>query len=138
MRIVDIRETAIPLKSTLANSSFDFTEMTTSVVAVITDVIRNGKPICGFAFNSTGRYACGAQMRARFIPRILAADPATLLDERGSNLDPGKIFTCMMRREKAGGHSERSIAIGTIEVAIWDAVAKIADKPLHTLLAERF
>ena len=75
MRIVDIRETAIPLKSTLANSSFDFTEMTTSVVAVITDVVRNGKPVCGFAFNSTGRYACGAQMRARFIPRILAADP---------------------------------------------------------------
>ena len=75
MRIVDIRETAIPLKSTLANSSFDFTEMTTSVVAVITDVVRNGKPVCGFAFNSTGRYACGAQMRARFIPRILAAEP---------------------------------------------------------------
>ncbi len=138
MRIVDIRETAIPLKSTLANSSFDFTEMTTSVVAVITDVVRNGKPVCGFAFNSTGRYACGAQMRARFIPRILAAEPATLLDETGNNLDPGKIFACMMRREKAGGHSERSIAIGTIEVAIWDAVAKIADKPLHALLAERF
>ena len=138
MRIVDIRETAIPLKSSLANSSFDFSEMTTSVVAVITDVVRDEKPICGFAFNSTGRYACGAQMRARFIPRILAADPATLLDKSGSNFDPGKIFACMMRREKAGGHSERSIAIGTIEVAIWDAVAKIADKPLHTLLAERF
>ena len=138
MRIVDIRETAIPLKSTLANSSFDFTEMTTSVVAVITDVVRNGKPICGFAFNSTGRYACGAQMRARFIPRILAADPSSLLDAGGSNLDPGKILACMMRREKAGGHSERSIAIGTIEVAVWDAVAKIADKPLRVLLAERF
>src|SRR6185312_3538738 len=138
MRIVDIRETAVPLKSTLANSSFDFSEMTTSVVAVITDVVRNGKPICGFAFNSTGRYACGAQMRARFIPRILAAEPASLLDETGNNLDPAKIFACMMRREKAGGHSERSIAIGTIEVALWDAVAKIADKPLHALLAERF
>jgi D(-)-tartrate dehydratase len=138
MRIVDIRETAIPLKSTLANSSFDFTEMTTSVVAVITDVIRNGKPVCGFAFNSTGRYACGAQMRARFIPRILTADPASLLDDSGDNLDPEKIFGCMMRREKAGGHSERSIAIGTIEVALWDAVAKIADKPLHAALAERF
>jgi L-alanine-DL-glutamate epimerase-like enolase superfamily enzyme len=138
MRIVDIRETAIPLKSTLANSSFDFTEMTSSVVAVITDVVRNGKPICGFAFNSTGRYACGAQMRARFIPRILAADPKSLLDDSGGNLDPAKIFTCMMRREKAGGHSERSIAIGTIEVAVWDAVAKIADKPLHAVLAERF
>jgi D(-)-tartrate dehydratase len=138
MRIVDIRETAVPLRSTLANSSFDFTEMTTSVVAVITDVIRNAKPVCGFAFNSTGRYACGAQMRARFIPRILAADPALLLDSSGNNLDAGKIFACMMRREKAGGHSERSIAIGTIEVAIWDAIAKIADKPLHVTLAERF
>jgi L-alanine-DL-glutamate epimerase-like enolase superfamily enzyme len=138
MRIVDIRETAVPLKSKLANSSFDFTEMTTSVVAVITDVVREGKPVCGFAFNSTGRYACGAQMRARFIPRILAADPATLLDDRGENLDPAKIFAQMMRREKAGGHSERSIAIGTIDVAVWDAVAKIAEKPLYRVLAERF
>jgi len=138
MRIVDIRETAVPLKSKLANSSFDFTEMTTSVVAVITDVVRDGKPVCGFAFNSTGRYACGAQMRARFIPRILAADPDALLDESGENLDPAKIFAQMMRREKAGGHSERSIAIGTIEVAVWDAVAKIAGKPLYRVLAERF
>lgn len=138
MRIVDIRETAIPLKSKLANSSFDFTEMTTSVVAIITDVVRDGRPVVGFAFNSTGRYACGAQMRARFIPRILAADPDTLLDERGNNLDPAKILAIMMKREKAGGHSERSIAIGTIEVAVWDAVAKIADKPLYRVLAERF
>jgi L-alanine-DL-glutamate epimerase-like enolase superfamily enzyme len=138
MRIVDILETAIPLKSKLANSSFDFSEMTTSVVAVITDVVRDGKPVCGFAFNSTGRYACGAQMRARFIPRILAAAPETLLDASGGNLDPAKILAQMMKREKAGGHSERSVGIGTIEVAVWDAVAKIADKPLHTVLAERF
>ena len=130
MRIVDIRETAIPLKSSLANSSFDFSEMTTSVVAVITDVVRDGKPVAGFAFNSTGRYACGAQMRERFIPRIRAARPESLLDGDG-NLDPEKILACMMQREKAGGHSERSIAIGTIEVAVWDAVAKIAGKPLH-------
>jgi L-alanine-DL-glutamate epimerase-like enolase superfamily enzyme len=137
MRIVDIRETAIPLKSSLANSSFDFSEMTTSVVAVITDVVREGRPVAGFAFNSTGRYACGAQMRERFIPRIRAARPDALLDADG-NLDPETILACMMQREKAGGHSERSIAIGTIEVAVWDAVAKIAGKPLHRLLAERF
>ena len=80
MRIVDIRECAVPLKSNIRNSSFDFSEMTTSVVAVMTDVMQDGKPVVGFAFNSTGRYACGAQMRARFIPRILAADPQTLLD----------------------------------------------------------
>jgi D(-)-tartrate dehydratase len=137
MRIIDIRETAIPLKSTLSNSSFNFSEMTTSVVAVITDVMRSGKPVCGFAFNSTGRYACGAQMRARFIPRILKAPPDSLLDNTG-HFAPEKILTVMMQNEKSGGHSERSVSIGTIEVAIWDAVAKIADKPLHRLLVERF
>jgi D(-)-tartrate dehydratase len=138
MRITDIRETAIPLNSSLANSGFNFSEMTTSVVAVITDVMRDGKPVCGFAFNSTGRYACGAQMRARFIPRILKADPQSLLDESGENFAPEKILAVMMQNEKSGGHSERSIAIGTIEVAVWDAVAKIAEKPLHRLIAERY
>jgi len=138
MRIVDIRERAIPLKSNIANSSFDFSEMTTSVVAVMTDVVRDGRPVVGFAFNSTGRYACGAAMRARFIPRILGADPRALLDQSQENFDPGKILAVMMQREKSGGHSERSIAIGTIEVAVWDAVAKIAGKPLHRMLAERY
>ncbi len=138
MRITDIRETSIALNSTLQNSSIDFSEMTTSVVAVVTDVKRDGRPVTGYAFNSTGRYACGAQMRARFIPRILKADPESLLNETDDNLDPAKILAVMMRNEKSGGHSERSIGIGTIEVAVWDAVAKIAGKPLHVLLAERF
>ncbi len=138
MRIVDIREAAVPLNSSLANSGFDFSEMTTSVVAVITDVMRGGKPVCGFAFNSTGRYACGAQMRARFIPRILKTEPQSLLDKSGDNFAPEKILAAMMQNEKSGGHSERSIPIGTIEVAVWDAVAKIADKPLHVVLAERY
>jgi L-alanine-DL-glutamate epimerase-like enolase superfamily enzyme len=138
MRIVDIRETAVPLNSTLANSSIDFSEMTTSVVAVITDVMRDGKPVTGFAFNSTGRYACGAQMRARFIPRILKSDPKALIDDEHGNLSPQKILAAMLRNEKSGGHSERSVGIGTIEVAVWDAVAKIAEKPLHRVLAERY
>src|SRR6516225_7245840 len=137
MRIVDIRETAVPLKSDLTNSSFDFSEMTTSIVAVITDVVRGGRPVAGFAFNSTGRYACGAQMRERFVPRLLRADPATLIDQTG-NFDPAKALACMLQREKSGGHSERSIAIGTIEVALWDAAGKIAGKPLHRVLAERY
>jgi L-alanine-DL-glutamate epimerase-like enolase superfamily enzyme len=138
MRIVDIRETAVPLNSTLANSSIDFSEMTTSVVAVITDVVRDGEPVVGFAFNSTGRYACGAQMRARFIPRVLKAPPESLLNDAGDNFAPEKILAVMMRNEKAGGHSERSIGIGTIEVAVWDVVAKIAGRPLHRVLAERY
>jgi len=138
MRIVDIRETAIALKSNLRNSVFDFSEMTTSVVAVRTDVIHDGRPIVGFAFNSTGRYACGAQMRARFIPRILKADPASLLDATGRNFAPEKIVAVMMRGEKPGGHTERSIAIGTIEVAIWDALAKIEGLPLAQSIANRY
>ena len=137
MRIVDIRETAIPLKSQISNSVFDFSEMTTSVVAVITDVVRNGRPIAGFAFNSTGRYACGAQMRDRFIPRLLKTPPDELLDSNGT-LDPAKALARMLRGEKPGGHTERSIAIGTIETAIWDALAKIDDKPLHRVLADRY
>jgi L-alanine-DL-glutamate epimerase-like enolase superfamily enzyme len=138
MRITDIRETSVRLNSTLANSSIDFSEMTTSVVAVITDVKRDGKPVCGFAFNSTGRYACGAQMRARFIPRVLKAEPSALLNDAGDNFAPDKILAVMLRNEKSGGHSERSVGIGTIEVAVWDAVAKIAEKPLHRVLAERY
>src|SRR5258708_7335124 len=118
MRITDIRETAIALNSTLKNSSIDFSEMTTSVVAVITDLMRDGRPVAGFAFNSTGRYACGAQMRARFIPRILKAPPESLLNVAGNNFDAEKVLATMMRNEKSGGHSERSVGIGTIEVAL--------------------
>src|SRR5688572_30490799 len=138
MRITDIKEVSVPLNTSMRNAAFDFSEMTTSIVAVVTDVVRGGKPVVGYAFNSTGRYACGAQMRARFIPRILKAAPESLLDASGKNLDPAKILASMMQREKPGGHTERSIAIGTIEVACWDAVAKIADKPLHRVLAERY
>jgi L-alanine-DL-glutamate epimerase-like enolase superfamily enzyme len=77
-------------------------------------------------------------MRARFIPRIMAAAPDSLLDDSGRNFDPTKALACMMQREKSGGHTERSIAIGTIEVALWDAVAKIEDQPLHRVLADRY
>ena len=138
MKVTAIREISVPIGSSLRNSAFDFSEMTTSVVAVVTDVIRDGRPVVGYAFNSTGRYACGAQMRDRLIPRIMKAAPESLLDASGSNFAPEKFLACMMQREKPGGHTERSVAVGTIEVALWDAVAKIEDKPLHTVLAERF
>lgn len=138
MRITDIRETSVALKSSLRNAAFDFSEMTTSVVAVVTDVVREGRKVVGYAFNSTGRYACGEPMRMRFIPRILRAAPETLLNDRGDNLDPARVLACMMQREKPGGHTERSVAVGTIEVAVWDAVAKIAGVPLWRAIADRF
>ena len=122
----------------MRNAAFSFDEMTTSIVAVITHVIRDGAPVTGFAFNSTGRYACGSQMRDRFIPRILRQDPDSFLDQSWDNFDPDAILQAMMFGEKPGGEMVRSVGMGTIEVALWDAMAKIKEKPLHALIAERY
>src|SRR5215218_3983384 len=112
--------------------------MTLSLVAVVTDVMRDGRRVVGYGFNSNGRYGQGALMRERFIPRVLEAPTESLVDQTGENLDPHKIWATMFKNEKPGGHGERSVAIGTIDMAVWDAVAKIADKPLFQLLAERY
>jgi len=138
MKIVDIREATRPIKSEIRNAYIDFTKMTLSLVAVLTDVVRDGKRVVGYGFNSNGRYGQGALIRERFRPRILEADPRSLLDDSGANLDPAKIWSCMMTNEKPGGHGERSVAVGTIDMAIWDAAAKIAGKPLFQLLAEKY
>src|SRR5450830_528090 len=138
MKIVDIREITLPISSPIRNAYIDFSKMTLSLVAVITDVIRDGKPVVGYGFNSNGRYGQGKLMRERFIPRVLEAAPESLVDASGNNLDPHKIWNCMFTNEKPGGHGERSVAIGTIDMAVWDAVAKIEGKPLFQLLADRY
>jgi L-alanine-DL-glutamate epimerase-like enolase superfamily enzyme len=138
MRIVDIREKTVSIASPIANAYIDFSKMTCSVVAVITDVIRDGKPVIGYGFNSNGRYGQGALMRDRFLARVLEADPETLIDQAHDNLDPFAIWKTLMTNEKPGGHGERSVAVGTIDMAVWDAVAKIEGKPLYRLLADRY
>ncbi|MBP8294602.1 MAG: mandelate racemase/muconate lactonizing enzyme family protein [Burkholderiales bacterium] len=138
MKILDIREETKPIKSDIRNAYIDFSKMTLSLVAVVTDVIRDGKRVVGYGFNSNGRYGQGALIRERFRPRLLEADPASLLDATGENLDPHKAWATMMTNEKPGGHGERSVAVGTLDMAIWDATAKIAGKPLFQLLAERY
>jgi L-alanine-DL-glutamate epimerase-like enolase superfamily enzyme len=137
VRIVDVREVTKPIASAIRNAYIDFSKMTTSLVAVVTNVERNGKPVVGYGFNSNGRYGQGGLIRERFAKRITEADPKTLLDDSGDNLDPDKVWSTLMTNEKPGGHGERSVAVGTIDMAVWDAVAKIADKPLFRLLAER-
>jgi L-alanine-DL-glutamate epimerase-like enolase superfamily enzyme len=137
IRILDIAEVTKPIASPIRNAYIDFSKMTTSLVAVVTNVERGGKRVVGYGFNSNGRYGQGGLIRERFKPRLLEADPATLLDQTGDNLDPAKCGAAMMQNEKPGGHGERSVAVGTIDMAIWDAVAKIAGKPLFRLLAER-
>jgi L-alanine-DL-glutamate epimerase-like enolase superfamily enzyme len=137
VRIVEIREVTKLIASPIRNAYIDFTKMTTSLVAVVTDVIRDGRPVVGYGFNSNGRYGQGGLIRERFAGRIREADPTSLLDDSGDNLDPDRVWACLMQNEKPGGHGERSVAVGTIDMAVWDAVAKIAGKPLFRLLAER-
>jgi L-alanine-DL-glutamate epimerase-like enolase superfamily enzyme len=138
LKITEIRESTRSIQSNIRNAYIDFSKMNLSLVAVVTDVIRDGRPVIGYGFNSNGRYGQGHLMRERFIPRILEAPADSLLDDAEDNLDPHKIWATMMTNEKPGGHGERSVAVGTMDMAIWDAVAKIAGKPLYQLLAERY
>lgn len=138
MRITDIREQTVSIASPIKNAYIDFSKMTCSVVAVVTDQVRDGRPVIGYGFNSNGRYGQGALMRDRFIDRVLEADPDTLIDRDNANLDPFAIWQALMTNEKPGGHGERSVAVGTIDMAVWDAVAKIAEVPLYRLLADRY
>lgn len=138
MKFVDIRETVVPIRSQIRNAYIDFSQMTVSVVALITDMMREGKPVVGFGFNSNGRYAPSGLLPDRFIPRLRVADPKTLMDETGENFDPARVWHALMRNEKPGGHGERSVAVGVLDMAVWDAVAKIAEVPLYRLLADRY
>ncbi|MEK9719819.1 MAG: mandelate racemase/muconate lactonizing enzyme family protein [Quisquiliibacterium sp.] len=137
MKILEIREKTVPIASPIRNAYIDFSKMTLSLVAVITDVIRDGRPVVGYGFNSNGRYGQGMLMRERFLPRLAEANPDSLLDSNGV-LDPHSVWEAMYKNEKPGGHGERSVAIGTIDMAVWDAVAKIEGKPLFQLLADRY
>ena len=137
MRIVDVLEVTKPISSPIRNAYIDFTKMTASLVAVVTDVERDGRRVVGYGFNSNGRYGQGGLIRERFRDRILEADPRSLLTEAGDNLDPHRVWDAMMTNEKPGGHGERSVAVGTIDMAGWDATAKIAGKPLFQFLADQ-
>src|SRR5260221_5546289 len=107
VRIVDIREITKPISPRIGNAYIDFPKMTTSLVAVLTDVERDGKRVVGYGFNSNGRYGQGGLIRERFAPRLIKGDPKTLLDEDGDNLDPDKIWATLMSNEKPGGHCGR-------------------------------
>jgi L-alanine-DL-glutamate epimerase-like enolase superfamily enzyme len=138
MRILEIREVVASIASPIRNAYIDFSKMTVSVVAVVTDVIRDGKPVVGYGFNSNGRYAASGLLNERFLPRLREAAPDQLINDAGDNLDPHKIWAVMMSNEKPGGHGERSVAVGVVDMAIWDAVSKIAGVPLYQHLASAY
>jgi L-alanine-DL-glutamate epimerase-like enolase superfamily enzyme len=138
MRIVDIAEGVVPISSQIRNAWIDFTSMDSSIVAIVSDVVRDGKPLVGYGFNSNGRYSVGEILRRRMIPRLLQAPPQQLLNSQGDNLDPARAWDLMMTNEKPGGHGERSVAVGVLDMALFDLAAKIADQPLYRYLSEQY
>lgn len=136
MRITGIQEQAIAI-SRYADQAIPSGGLTTSIVAVATDVVRGGRPVVGYGYASVGRYAQGGLIRERFAPRLLNATEDMLTDATRRNLDPFRAWAVMMAGEKPGGHGERCVAVGTLDMAIWDAAAKIAGQPLHAFLSGR-
>lgn len=129
--IVEIRNAVVPISSDIANAYIDFSKMTASVVALVSDVVRDGKPLVGYGFNSNGRYAQQGLLAERFIPRLEAAD-------MGGAIDPERAWSAMMANEKPGGHGDRSVAVGVLDMALWDLAAKIAGVPLWRFIADRW
>ncbi len=138
MKITAVREISVPMQGNVANALVNFSEHDISLVALVSDVIRHGKPVIGYAFDSIGRYAQGGILRDRMIPRLLKADPQSLLDASGLRLDPGKVLATVMRNEKPGGHGDRAAAAGALELAAWDLNAKLDDEPAHVGIARRY
>ncbi|TWB09566.1 L-alanine-DL-glutamate epimerase-like enolase superfamily enzyme [Rhizobium sp. ERR 1071] len=134
MKIVAIKDRLIPV-SRYADTVSRGTTLTTSVVAIETDVIREGRRVVGYGYASVGRFGQSGLIRERFASRLLEADPDEIIGEDG-NLDPFRAWRVMMAGEKLGGHGERCVAIGTLDMAIWDAAAKIAGLPLYRHLAK--
>lgn len=136
MKILEIRELAIPLSGQVSNAVVNFSNHTVSLVAIVTDQVRGGRPVAGLAFNSIGRFAQSGIIRDRLIPRILASDPDDYTGEEG--LSPGGLFRVMMRDEKPGGHGDRASAVAALELAAWDLRAKLAGEPAYLAIARAY
>jgi D(-)-tartrate dehydratase len=136
MRITDVRVEEVPLDARIANAVIDFSAMTVSMVAVSSDAVVDGEPVVGYGFNSNGRYAQSEILTRRLLPRLAAAS-SEILDAEGV-VDPVAVRHAVMRDEKPGGHGDRAVAVGTLDMAMWDLAAKAAGKPLHRALRDRF
>lgn len=138
MRIVEARELTVPLEGTPANAVVSFAGHTVSLVALISDQHRHGQTVAGVAFNSIGRFGQAGILRERMFPRLLAADPETLLSGDGSSFDPACVLAAVMQGEKPGGHGDRAGAAAAVELAIWDLNAKLAGEPAYATIAGTF
>ncbi len=123
------------IKSPIRNAVISFNEMTISVIRI--SYLYLGKLLNGYGFCSNGRYAQNEIVLNRFIPRIINSDLNLLIDENGI-LDPVKCWSVYMQNEKPGGHGDRAVAAGALDMAFWDAYAKAYEKPLWKILSEQF
>ncbi len=138
MRIQEIRELTVPLRGNLSNAVVSFSDHTVSLVAVITDMVRNGRPLAGLAFDSIGRYGQGGILRERIFPRLSRAEPDSLLSKEGNGFDCEQVAKVARRNEKPGGHGDRAAAIAAVELAFWDLNAKLNDEPAYATIARHF
>lgn len=134
MRIVEVRDVDVPLAGLISNAVVDFSGHKVSLVAVISDVIRDGRVLSGVAFNSIGRHAQSGILRDRMIPRLLAADPDLLVGDQGA-IAPDSVLVAIMKGEKPGGHGDRAAAASAVELACWDLLAKYNDEPAYATIA---
>ena len=109
MKITALREQTVDI-SRYADPAIPSGGLTTSIVALETDVVRDGSAVIGWGFSSIGRFGQHGLINDRFAPRLLAASESELVNEAGDNLDPFRAWDVMMRGEKAGGHGERCVA----------------------------
>jgi L-alanine-DL-glutamate epimerase-like enolase superfamily enzyme len=138
MRIVETRQRTVPLEGDMANAVVSFADHTVSLVALVSDQMRNGRPVIGFGFNSIGRYAQAGILSERMLPRVRSAEPAMLLGEDGCSFDAAAVVAAVMRNEKPGGHGDRAGAVGAVELAVWDLNAKLEDEPAYRTIARHY
>ncbi len=124
-----------PIKSPIRNAVISFTEMTISVIRI--SYLYSGKLLNGYGFCSNGRYAQNEIVLKRFIPRLNNSDSNLLIDENGI-FSPTRCWSIFMQNEKPGGHGDRAVAAGALDMAFWDAYAKAYEKPLWKILSEQF
>lgn len=140
MRLLDVRHDSVSIGASIKNAYIDFSEMSVSVVALVTDVIRDGRRVIGYGFSSHGRYAVNGLLAGRFIRRLLNAEERDLVHEVNGTetFNPVRALEVLMKNEKPGGHGERATAVGVLDMALWDAASKVVGKPLADHLSDVF
>lgn len=138
MKIVRIVERPLKLQSNISNAFVNFSHHTVSLLAIVTDQVVEGRTLVGLSFNSIGRYAQSGILNDRMIPRLLAAEPGSLLQEDGRLLCPEKVSKVALKDEKPGGHGDRAHALSALELAVWDLNAKLNGEPVWRGIARHY